>query len=210
METITVNVFRYEELNENARQKVRENLAELINMDINLETKELFSEMLKEAGLSELAEDVRYSLSYSQGDGVAFYGGVNLREFTKAQELKIDGIENIIDDMFVTVEKSNPYYDHSKSMCVSTDINEYEEEDKKENQTVEDTMSYFEKFKAVKEIISYLERFLEDFSTKLEKKGYEIIEYREAEPQIKEMCSMNDWKFFVDGSDVINDYIEGA
>lgn len=81
--TITKNVYKYDELNAKAQERVREwYLAQC-------RTPELFSEMLDEDlemifGKNDL--DVEYSLNYSQGDGLNIYGSIPLTQILDAAE----------------------------------------------------------------------------------------------------------------------------
>ena len=81
--TITKNVYKYDELNAKAQERVSEwYLAQC-------RTPELFSEMLAEDlemifGKNDL--DVEYSLNYSQGDGLNIYGSIPLTQIMDAAE----------------------------------------------------------------------------------------------------------------------------
>ena len=81
--TITKNVYKYDELNAKAQERVREwYLAQC-------RTPELFSEMLDEDlemifGKNDL--DVEYSLNNSQGDGLNIYGSIPLTQILDAAE----------------------------------------------------------------------------------------------------------------------------
>ena len=81
--TITKNVYKYDELNAKAQERVREwYLA-------HCRTPELFSEMLDEDlemifGENDL--DVEYSFSYSLGDGLNIYGSISLTQILDAAE----------------------------------------------------------------------------------------------------------------------------
>lgn len=82
-ETIATNVYKYNELNTKAQERVRERYV------ANYRTPELFSEMLDEDleivfGENDL--DVEYSLNYSQGDGLNVYGSISLTQILDAAE----------------------------------------------------------------------------------------------------------------------------
>lgn len=80
---ITKNVYKYDELNAKAQERVREwYLAQC-------RTPELFSEMLDgdlEMIFGKNDLDVEYSLSYSQGDGLNVYGSIPLTQILDAAE----------------------------------------------------------------------------------------------------------------------------
>lgn len=81
--TITKNVYKYDELNANAQEQVREWYL------MQCRTPELFSEMLDEDlemifGKNDL--DVEYSLNHCQGDGLNIYGSIPLTQILDAAE----------------------------------------------------------------------------------------------------------------------------
>lgn len=85
MRTITIakNVYKYDELNTKAQERVMEWYV------ANYRTPELFSEMLDEdlemlLGKNDL--DVEYSLNYSQGDGLNVYGSIPLTQILDEAE----------------------------------------------------------------------------------------------------------------------------
>lgn len=82
-ETTTTNVYKYNELNTKAQERVMEWYV------ANYRTPELFSEMLDEdlemlLGKNDL--DVEYSLNYSQGDGLNVYGSIPLTQILDEAE----------------------------------------------------------------------------------------------------------------------------
>lgn len=82
-ETTTTNVYKYDELNTKAQERVREWYV------ANYRTPELFSEMLAddlEIVFGENDLDVEYSLSNSQGDGLNVYGSISLTQILDEAE----------------------------------------------------------------------------------------------------------------------------
>lgn len=83
MRTITKNVYKYNELNTKAQERVGAWYV------ANYRTPELFSEMLVDDleivfGKNDL--DVEYSLNYSQGDGLNVYGSISLTQILDEAE----------------------------------------------------------------------------------------------------------------------------
>lgn len=79
----SIEIFEFDELSESAKKTA----IELSRQSI-MESEDLSSEILENCETilaDELPwaprEDIRFRLSYSQGDGVAFYGPVNMRLF---------------------------------------------------------------------------------------------------------------------------------
>lgn len=148
---------------------------------------ETFRDQLKEKGLP--SDDVRWRLSHSQGDGVAFYGNVDLKEYLRANKLKsqFPALSRVADDIGANIEKTTSHYDHYNTMRVyfepQIDLTDRQqaELDKLEKLIGED-------IKAV--------------SRELEKAGYAEIEYREGDEQIAETLRENDYSFDVDGDTI--------
>lgn len=81
--TTTKNVYKYDELNTKAQERVMEWYV------ANYRTPELFSEMLAddlEIVFGENDLDVEYSLSNSQGDGLNVYGSISLTQILDEAE----------------------------------------------------------------------------------------------------------------------------
>lgn len=80
METITINAYSIKELTGTAQQRAKENIYEILE-DVFLDTiqNEISEYFIPEFIYSKgfYAENVFYSLSYSQGDGAMFEGRVN-------------------------------------------------------------------------------------------------------------------------------------
>ena len=114
--TKTIELMTFDELDEQAKEKAR---AWFRNRPMDFESEDLtqmFKEDLQELGYP--TNDVRWSLSFSQGDGVAFYGIVHEVE----KILTRLGLADLVDfnaGVDINIEKVGPgNYDHYNSMEV--------------------------------------------------------------------------------------------
>lgn len=82
MKEYTVKRYSFNELEGEARERAIKNMQErLLNWIDERELKDYLSEEIDEAlGGEVISYDLRYSLGYSQGDGVAIYGQISREE----------------------------------------------------------------------------------------------------------------------------------
>lgn len=80
-----IKCYKFDELNEKAKKNAIEWMREQVNGsgEIDTDIKDFFKERLTDVGLGSLK--THYSLSCSQGDGVAFEGDINIAEFLDGQ-----------------------------------------------------------------------------------------------------------------------------
>jgi len=183
-----IDVYEFDELSPKAKDRAitwyRESGAAFDTEDTEA-VSDMFRETLSARGLP--TGDVRWRLSSSQGDGVAFYGRFDLDEYLKANKLKskFPALKDVANDITANIEKVGPHmYDHYNTMRV-----EFEPQ-------VELTDRQNKELDKLKEFVGAQ---IEKVSHDLEKAGYEEIEYREGDEQIAETIRANDWEFDVDG-----------
>lgn len=115
MKNITVKAYTVEELSTEAKAKALDARRELVEHITSSELhdtieNELYGR-LNELGTTDSEIDIRYSLSYSQGDGVSFFG-----------DITIDGVD-------YTITSNNPRYAHEYTMEIEySDDDEYDTE----------------------------------------------------------------------------------
>jgi hypothetical protein len=81
---VTFTAYKLDELSPKARAHAIETEREALGQDYDgSRLTEMFAEMLGEKGFP--TNDIRWSLSSSQGDGVAFYGPIDLDIFLKSE-----------------------------------------------------------------------------------------------------------------------------
>lgn len=196
-ETVTYKIFKFEELNKEVQEKVLTDFRLTAFDEIEVQDlTEVFQETLRILGLPN--DDVRWSLSCRQGDGVAFYGKldiVNLMElnfdefFPDIEQFKsqLEEIKKQLtllgDDTEIEIEKSRSFhlYDHFNTMIISG--NHYNE--------AGDTFN---------SLLGGVEELVKDVSKYLERLGYKHIDFIQSDEYIKEIIHGNDYEFLEDGS----------
>jgi hypothetical protein len=185
MRTAQVKIFKASELSKGAQEKARDWYNSLWDSNDSDMITEMFQTRLNDAGLSQL--ESRWSLSYCQGDGVAFYGDVDLKELAEkdstVKEIMSQWKESEDAEIQVTVEGKHSSYHHWNSMRVNAEVNTYGSIDDAPYQAVGDKLR------------TYLTEMLKQLSRQCEKDGYEEIEYRQSMEQFLETAEANDWEF---------------
>jgi len=169
MRTQQINVYQYEELDEDAQQRAleesrKDNDTSFLKEDMTDAAKHL----LEEQGYIVEDFNVFYSLNYSKGDGVCLTGRLTYKHEKGEDRL--------------TLKHSGHYY-HENSFDVFIEPYDYELEDGEELDVLEKEH----------------EEDLREICKKLEKYGYEYIEYENGEENFKEVCDINEWEFTEDG-----------
>lgn len=183
-----IDVYTFDELSPKAKDRAitdyRHSGAAFDSSDTEM-LSETFRDQLKEKGLP--SDDVRWRLSSSQGDGVAFYGQFDLKEYLSANKLKskFPALTRVADDIAANIEKIGPHmYDHWNTMRVHLEP----QVDLTDGQEAERAR-----------LKEQLASDIKDVSRELEKAGYADIEYREGDEQIAETIKANDYEFDVNG-----------
>ena len=191
----TIKVYRFTELSEEVQNKLIEKCREdgIYNDFQTQDISEDFRNRLEELGYGETK--VGWSLSYSQGDGMAWDGSVSgsdlktLRDrlFSKGHTVRRVLNSRVLDNLSMTVKQSGHYY-HWNSMNVEIDNADYRYETPAQEAA----------------IVQFREAIAEDVkdtSRMLEKEGYAAIEYNESDEVIRENIIANneDTWYMVDG-----------
>lgn len=152
----------------------------------------VFAERLAARGLP--SDDVRWNLNYAQGDGVAFYGGVDLDTYLRARKrlTKYKKLAPILDDIAVVIEKNRDFhtYDHYNTMIV--DVQTYGELTAAQERLVE-------------ELEAEIADDVKDVSRELEKIGYDEIEYRTSDEVVADNIRANEYEFNATGERIWDD-----
>jgi len=174
---IKKEVYRFDQLEKNIRDKLVSSNKEEDSMFINGDIEEKFTSMLEEAHLP--GYQVRYSLSYSQGDGCCIDGGPMkydenhfaplMKELLKntKYERKIKLIEEMFMNDHFTIDiyhNQSSRYCHEKTMSISLDCREIKQD---RHNHLENMFATIEKC-----LISYCEKLC----IEMKKVGYEILE----------------------------------
>lgn len=174
MKTITreYNIYTFDELSQEAKDKARENFNQndnypFLSDDMNERLHELLEDnKIKDTNDTSKAgttpTQVLYSLSYCQGDGCMFEGNFEWNGYN------------------VNVKHRGHYYhENSKTITITDEEGNYIDTDEPE-----------EAFNAL-----YV-----SICKELEKYGYDIIEYMQSEECFRETCESNDYTFLSDGT----------
>ena len=188
MKTIKINVYEFSELDDKVQAQLIEqekmDLLEFLEMDL---FKDYAHEKIKEAGFGSDVDALEYSLSYSQGDGVAFYGTVYEDETAVLFDEFLQEKNISITEEFAQFIKDNTYFEivrnhwgHRYSHYNTMDI-------EIQNDYFLEKIEEFTEFKTAEEGHEKVDSLLNDFSVFLKKKvqklsheleaiGYEYIE----------------------------------
>ena len=182
--TITVNVYKYEELCEKSKERVKTDYLQ------ECRTACEFSEIC-ENELSVLFPHsslrVEYSLSYSQGDGLNIYGVLDLEDALMRVMFDMGDEEQYI--LTKLLDKNHYTYRmrqngrYSYSIC---DRHFYVEDLIPENEDDEAVMS------------ALVRENLVELCGTFEQMGYEFF-YEVSDEDMREICEANDWEFTADG-----------
>ena len=213
--TIEQTVYEYHELSDKAKDEVRCMLIQ------NWETDHIIDQAKGDAPKGFYIDDVRYSVTYSQGDGASWTGMINLIEFFEAnpdpdyigeEVLIIELMRNDWIDKEAEVNQNSYHYVHSGTMKLS-DVVDYAEsvEDDANNPTlVEGPMMGAE----VKELFqtdywdwahrldAMLERALQatkDYADVIYGQLKEDYEWQVSDENIEENIYINGWRFDING-----------
>lgn len=197
-ETVTYNVFSFNELSPEIQEKVLDNFRQDIFDEFECRNlTEIFQEILANLGLP--GDDIRWSISNCQGDGVAFYGKIDtvnlmtlnlndlfsdIRRFKPELEQIKSKLNKLGDDTFLKIEKINPHYDHHNSMEVT---GEHYNDDPKLELTFQ-------------ELLNDLESLIKDVSKYLFNVGSKYVDHIHSDEYIKEIIEINEYEFLSDGS----------
>lgn len=191
MRTVELKIFRYDELSQEAKERARKWCRE---KGLNYEP-QIITEMM-ESTLNDLGYEgveVFWRLSYSQGDGVAFYGKLtNPDKLLKRllSEKDIRRWKRISDVIGIDIRINrigSHLYHHYKTMEVVVDSNDLD-------QDMHPFIGIF-----LKKIEEKIQADVKSVSKKLENDGYKELEYQNSDEYIDMLLSENWYEFLEDG-----------
>jgi len=184
-----IEVYEFDELSPKAKEKAittyRHAGYAWDQSDTDMLT-EFFQDELRALGLP--TEDIRWRISYSQGDGVAFYGEFDLEEYLLKHKLKskYPALAKIADEVKMDIQKVGPHmYDHWNTMRVISDVLGTGLTDREQAE--------------LDDLEELINEEIQKVSKKLEAAGYAEIEYKEGDENIAEIFRANDYEFDVNG-----------
>ena len=215
--------FYYDELNAEAQERARISYRMADSGAIEGESiAEAIEEELELLGLPN--DDAEFSLSYSQGDGVAFYGRV---EMTQKLLNKLD----MTDDSRMFIEQAQArgwtidadivrnhwatHYSHWNTMDVETyaddaasiaeelfedDLREFEDGTDEYSEQLEHYVDLIED--ALDQLEVALSQYVKEVSRELEAYGYAMLDYYDSDEYIAEAIEANGYVYNEEGEQV--------
>lgn len=170
MKTKTIELFTFDELSENAKQKAIESLWDInVNYDWYECLISEFEDQLMNAGFSNIK--INFSGFYSQGDGLSFTGDFNNNDIKLTDEIYYQSIKDFLvyvkhKHCYFSIDRISSHYYHENTV---TSDNEY--------------------------CLEYCRSIMQEFYRALEKE----YEYLTSEAQIIEIIECNDYYFTENG-----------
>lgn len=192
MKTIEIQLFKFEELSEEAKQKAIERYQKSAYEDSDL--LHFFSddceEAAKEAGFFDT--EFIYSLNSCQGDGLSFSAGsVDIDRFIKEAlpSIKVSVLNAVKNSIYkINVSYNNGHYCYASRSDVSIET---------------DFPCTGRKYPNLQNLIDTIEAHIQDaylsLCKELEKQGYGEIEYQTSEDCAREHLIRNEYDFTIDG-----------
>lgn len=189
MKTIEIELYKFTELSENAKNTAIEK---------HKENSEIFLDCFNESCYEQISENgfkgnikLQYSLSGSQGDGLSFscdyFDNLNALFIEILGTEKQKTIDTILNNVsFKCNGNKGSYYCYSSKNDISLELDSY----KGNNYLIHEIVSKVE---------SKLKDLYIDLCNQLEKKGYDDIEYQCSDDYIIETIIENDYYFTIDG-----------
>ena len=195
MRTIELNVYKYSELSDEAKEKAKEwylnddTRAYIFQQDCELYLKEAFPS-------SEL--NVEFSLGYCQGDGLNIYGELCVNdlierlahEFTKKELAFFKWYHNKFGYEYIDMAQNPLRY--SYCVCEHNDyMNEYQ-----------DTMEYWQyrgiPYALLDRVNDLCKDYMCDLCSQFEKDGYRFL-YEISDEEMEDTCEANGYEFYENG-----------
>lgn len=202
--TATYNIYKYEELSDNAKQKVKDSClalrSDVFHEDVINNLGSLF-------GYNKLK--VQYSLSYCQGDGLNIYGEVSAEDIFDClakSDMYHTSLEKYADFMTDAEKDTILYYAY---YCGSIEL----PYNRHYCYYLADRISFaddwfgslaYEDYENIQiETIRKFEELVQDIFYTLckdyENSGYEYL-YEVGDEDMQDMCDANGWEFYEDGT----------
>ncbi len=186
-----VRIYKYAELSQKAKEKVRNNYIENLDADV-------FTEQIIEDLREKEPKNLRplYSLSYCQGDGLCLYGSIEFKEITGElkdifyKDLKLSDyriIKNLKDYSRISFNHIGRYYHkHSVDIDICIDGNL-------------SSKSYENHRKVADKLIRNIKEWYLDLCGEYEKQGYDFF-YGITSDELQEYCDSMGYEFLENGT----------
>jgi hypothetical protein len=181
--------YKYEELSESAKERVRMdngvNDAEFITEDLKYQ----FEEILKEKYPYFTSPEFIWSLSNCQGDGLSFSADFDLGSYLKVFYPTLANWKKdcILESLDIKINQNSGYYSYASKNCVSYDS------------YIPTRLPHKQFEKLVDTICSDVEDLYIDICSELEKIGYAEYQNLYSEQYAIEMAEANEWEYDENG-----------
>lgn len=204
--TFTVNAYEYNELSQNAKNKVRELIYEM-------EDGYIFNEELENAIEEKFPQSIlkySYSLNNCQGDGLYVYGKLDCNDLYTTI---MDNIDNMTDKeikriKFYLNELCENGYDidlpmnyYNYNYCTFNDVYNAIQD------TFDTALNWNSNYKnidmgLIRKVSGIAAHEIEEFCNEWEKRGYNYFEwaFNASDDEISELCDANEWLFDESGA----------
>jgi hypothetical protein len=209
MKEVTCNVYDFNELPQISQQRIKNRIIaqKWFDESIKKAIEDMAMELLRVNGLDTLTE-IQGSLNCSEGDGIAFYGPVNLFRFMEFHNLdNIEGLgeyESFILELDVYVLHKKMYNHNSNSMIVKHYFDYHKDEfsgkrfpwEQPDNEPPLTDKIRVDIYQDMLNVIKKLEEKLVSLSKEITTRGYQVMDQFYSEENITEYCRENDIYFF--------------
>lgn len=208
MRTIVIehNVYKYDELSENAKRQVKEWY--LNNQDPYIFTEDCKMDLENLFGKNDL--HIQYSLNSCQGDGFNIYGLINTEDIVNCLENQNGGTQLKRFENVLTEEEKKTILTYAKEVgeCAIIELpwnNRYCYSLANRINFAEDWKCELEYYSnnINKALVEKFENLVQEIFIELcgnyEKQGYEYF-YEISEEDLRDICDGNEWEFLEDGT----------
>ncbi len=200
--------YKFSELDPKTQERVIEKFRRILHEHFDVaQLTEWFKDRLNEVALP--SDKVYWSLSWSQGDGVGFYGSINVEDYLEKNNLKSDYPLVVKADsegrISISIVGDGRYHTMRVDCDISGSCEPCEHEDCEEHPEIAEACERDreESLKAeFEDLCSHIEDHVKTMASELEKAGYADIEYQTGDEAIGEFLESNDYKFDEDGVEI--------
>lgn len=190
-----VKVFSFGQLSGDVKEKVIEDYRKDMILDFEGFIENYKTYANDKYGFTDV--DWRYSLSYSQGDGASFTGGVDIEKFLRLRGLtkKYGELLKRFKDGDLNVEfkliSNDSHYVHEKSVDVEFNFDMYS-----------DKLSFDKYYNMAYELTEDIDKVRLQLCKQFEEDGYKHVEYEQSDEQITESILANEYEYLADGTQI--------
>lgn len=174
---IITTVYTYDELSDDAKGKARDWMRDT-NSELGFTSeriKDNCEQLLTMFGYP--TDDVSFSLGYCQGDGVAFYGAVDVEALAKREVTEhYHDITGEVDHVKETASAIMQYDGECPTIKIYNISSHYHHWNTMRIEFVDDCDVDFIQQERIKKLVGLLEEEIKEVSQQAEKEGYSIIE----------------------------------